>query len=118
MQIIIGLSSSLYITLVAAFIMFMTLPISNTHSQVIWQTQTPPELQGRVFSVRRLISQCTGPVSVAVAGWAGGLFNPGIVVVFLGVLFAVFSIGQMFNPILLRSEENLSASNKPVTAKV
>ena len=47
------------------FCMMFFFPISNVHSQAIWQTQTPRELQGRVFSVRRLIAQFTSPLGVA-----------------------------------------------------
>ena len=77
----------------------------NSHSQTIWQTQTPPELQGRVFAVRRLIAQFTWPLSTAMAGWAGGLFDPGMVVAVLGVILTVFCIAQLFNPYLLRVED-------------
>ena len=35
----------------------------------IWLTQTPHELQGRVFAVHRLIAQFTWPLSAALAGW-------------------------------------------------
>jgi hypothetical protein len=43
-------------------------PLLSAHSQTIWQTQTPRELQGRVFSVRRPIAQCTLPVGALSAG--------------------------------------------------
>jgi hypothetical protein len=45
--------------------------------QAIWQAQTPRELQGRVFSVRRLIAQFTRPIRAAAAGWLAGPFDPG-----------------------------------------
>ncbi len=77
----------------------------NSHSQAIWQTQTPRELQGRVFSVRRLIAQFTWPLGTALAGWAGGLFDPGLIVAILGILLAVFCLAQLFNPLLLRVED-------------
>ena len=81
------------------------IPIMNSHSQTIWQTQTPRELQGRVFAVRRLIAQFTWPLSTALAGWAGGRFDPGAVVAVLGVILVVFCIGQLFNPYLMRVED-------------
>ncbi len=80
-------------------------PIMNSHSQTIWQTQTPRELQGRVFSVRRLIAQFTWPLSAALAGWAGGRFDPGTVVAVLGAVLVVFCIAQLFNPYLMRVED-------------
>jgi len=100
-----GLSGRLYLAAAMLFIVEGTIPITNAHSQTIWQTQTPRELQGRVFSVRRLIAQFTWPLSTALAGLAGGLFNPGAVVAVLGAILVVFCIGQMFNPYLLRVED-------------
>ncbi len=80
-------------------------PIMNSHSQTIWQTQTPRELQGRVFSVRRLIAQFTSPLGVALAGLVGGQFDPGLVIAVSGALLLVFSTAQLFNPSLLRVED-------------
>ncbi len=77
----------------------------NSHSQTIWQTQTPRELQGRVFAVRRLIAWIMIPVSTIMAGWAGGVFNPGTVMAILGGILVVFCVGQLFNPQLLRVED-------------
>jgi hypothetical protein len=58
-----------------------------------------------VFAVRRVIAQFTWPVSTALAGVFGGMFNPGMVVAVLGSILVVFCIGQMFNPYLLRVED-------------
>jgi hypothetical protein len=80
-------------------------PIMNSHSQTIWQTQTPRELQGRVFAVRRLIAQFTSPLGVALAGWVGGQFDPGAVIATLGIILLIFSVVQLFNPYLMRVED-------------
>lgn len=100
-----GLSSVLYLSAALIFCSFAMIPVMNAHSQAIWQTQTPRELQGRVFSVRRLIAQFTWPLSTAIAGWVGGVFDPGMVVAVLGGVLVVFCIGQLFNPYLLRVED-------------
>jgi hypothetical protein len=100
-----GLSPLLYLTAAASFLVAAMIPIMNAHSQAIWQTQTPHELQGRVFAVRRLIAQCTWPLSTALAGWAAGAFNPGMVMAVLAAILVLFCIGQMFNPYLLRVED-------------
>jgi DHA3 family macrolide efflux protein-like MFS transporter len=100
-----GLSAWLYLTVAMAFCINAMMPITNAHSQAIWQTQTPRELQGRVFAVRRLIAQFSWPLSTALAGVIGGLFNPGTVVVVLGGILTLFCIGQLFNPYLLRVED-------------
>jgi len=103
-QIVFGLSPLLFMTAAMAFMGSSMIPIMNSHSQTIWQTQTPRELQGRVFSVRRLIAQFTWPLSTALAGWAGGRFNPGTVIAVLGIVLTVFCIAQLFNPYLLQVE--------------
>lgn len=100
-----GLSAWLYLSAALGFVISSMLPIMNAHSQAIWQTQTPRELQGRVFSVRRLIAQFTWPLSTMLAGLVGGLFNPGAVIVVLGAIYAVFCLAQLFNPYLLRVED-------------
>jgi MFS transporter, DHA3 family, macrolide efflux protein len=104
-QIVFGLSPMIFLTMACAFVIDAMTPIMNAHSQTIWQSQTPRELQGRVFAVRRLIAQFTVPISTALAGVFGGLFNPGMVVAVLGLVLLVFAIAQMFNPYLLRVED-------------
>lgn len=104
-QAIYGFSPAFYLTAGMAFVIQFTMPITNAHSQAIWQTQTPKELQGRVFSVRRLIAWVSNPVSTALAGLLGGLLDPGMVVGVLGTLFAGFAVFQLFNPALMRVED-------------
>jgi MFS transporter, DHA3 family, macrolide efflux protein len=103
-QIGFGLSSWLYLSALMVFVIDFMMPILNAHSQTIWQTQTPRELQGRVFAVRRLIAQFTWPISAALAGWAGGRFDPGVVVAVLGAILVIFCTAQLFNPYLLNVE--------------
>lgn len=104
-MIVLGLSPWLYLTAAMVFCAQGIVPIMNAHSQTIWQTQTPREMQGRVFAVRRLIAQFSMPLGMAFAGIVGGLFNPGTVVAVLGGILTVFCIGQFFNPYLLRVED-------------
>ena len=116
--ILFGLSTWLYLTAAMALVEAAMIPIMNSHSQTIWQTQTPRELQGRVFSVRRLIAQFTWPLSTLLAGWLGGLFNPGYVIAVLGVILTVFCIAQLFNPYLMQVEdkeylERLATATQP-----
>lgn len=104
-QIVFGFSSLLYLSMAMVFLLDAMIPIMNSHSQAIWQTQTPHELQGRVFSVRRVIAQFSWPLSTAIAGVAGGLFNPGTVISVLGGILVIFCVAQLFNPYLLRVED-------------
>lgn len=100
-----GLSTGLYTAAMMIFISTAMVPIMNSHSQTIWQVQTPREMQGRVFSVRRLIAQFTAPIGVALIGPIGGNFDPGAVIVGLGVVLLIFSLIQLFNPNMLRVED-------------
>jgi DHA3 family macrolide efflux protein-like MFS transporter len=104
-EIMFGLSSLLILTAVASFLVDALVPFMNAHSQTIWQTQVPRHLQGRVFSVRRVIAQFTAPLGIMIAGIAGTGLNPGLILVVLGALIVAFSIGQLFNPFLLRVED-------------
>ncbi|MBI5565438.1 MAG: MFS transporter [Chloroflexi bacterium] len=100
-----GLAAGVYVAAVMAFTTSAMNPLMNSHSQTIWQVQTPRELQGRVFAVRRLIAQFTSPLGVALAGLIGGQFDPGLVIVVSGGSMLVFSVVQLFNKELLRVED-------------
>ena len=100
-----GLIPALFAAAAMNAVMEGTGPIMNAHSQAIWQAQTPHELQGRVFAVRRVIAQFTVPLSTVLAGLLGGLFNPGIVLAFSGSVLVLFCVAQLFNPVLLRVED-------------
>jgi len=43
-------------------------PLINTSNQALWQTKVAPDVQGRVFSARRLIAWFTNPISPIIAG--------------------------------------------------
>ena len=76
-QTLMGVGQSLAIWLVAAFCVNFFLPIINGSNQAIWQAKVAPDVQGRVFSVRRLIAQITAPLATAVAGpLADKFFTP------------------------------------------
>jgi DHA3 family macrolide efflux protein-like MFS transporter len=100
-----GLSSMLFLTAAIGGALTAMLPIMNAHSQSIWQTQTPHELQGRVFSVRQVIAQFTTPLGTTMAGITGGRFDPGLVIAAMGAVLAIFCAAQLFNPALLRIED-------------
>ena len=52
-------------------------PVINSSNQAIWQSKVAPEVQGRVFSVRRIIAQITSPLGALVAGQlADNVFEP------------------------------------------
>jgi MFS family permease len=111
-----GLSQNLYLTVALNFLIVGLTPVMNAHSQSIWQSQTPRQLQGRVFSVRRVIAQFSAPLGVVIAGVAGGLLDPGMVLVVLGAFVALFCTGQLFNRYLLHVEDKAFLDNLAGTA--
>ncbi len=52
----------------AGFICAAALPVVSGSSQAIWQAKVEPDLQGRVFAWRRLISHCMIPFGFLVGG--------------------------------------------------
>ena len=104
-MIVFGFTGSLYLAAAMLLVQAGVMPIFNVHSQTIWQTQTPRELQGRVFAVRRLIAQFTWPLSTALAGVVAGRYNPGMVIATLSAMLVLVCIAQFFNPALLRVED-------------
>jgi hypothetical protein len=56
LQAVYGLSPLLPMSALAAFLSAAMHPVLNAHSQAIWQSHTPREMQGRVFAIRRLIA--------------------------------------------------------------
>ncbi len=63
-----GLGRSIPVWAVAAFIGVFISPIVNGSNQALWQAKVPPDLQGRVFSIRRLIAWFVSPLAMLIAG--------------------------------------------------
>jgi MFS family permease len=103
--IVFGGSRWLFVSIAAIGLMAAMGPILNAHSQSIWQIQTPHELQGRVFAVRRLIAQFSWPASSFLMGALASQFDPGIIVMVLGGVLVIWCIGGLFNPYLRRVED-------------
>ncbi len=59
-----GISRTSSVLFIAAFFYGAALPLINASSQTIWQSRVPIDLQGRVFSVRRMIAWGLNPISV------------------------------------------------------
>lgn len=74
---VMGFGRALPYWIAAQFMMMVIIPILNGSNQAIWQSKVVPEVQGRVFSVRRFIAAVTAPISMAVAGpLADQVFEP------------------------------------------
>jgi DHA3 family macrolide efflux protein-like MFS transporter len=63
-----GLGRSLPVWVVAAFIGGIFPVFTNGASQAIWQAKVAPDVQGRVFSARRMIAWSMGPITPVLAG--------------------------------------------------
>lgn len=63
-----GARPSAVLITVAAFFFFFSLTFVNGSSQAIWQSKIPPELQGRVFAVRRMVAWSSVPLAYLIAG--------------------------------------------------
>ena len=59
---------SLVLAAVCGFFFMLVNPILNGSSQALWQSKVKPEIQGRVFSVRRLLASFTSPIAILMAG--------------------------------------------------
>lgn len=105
-----GLSGTVLGAALALFVLGLTYPAMNAHSQSIWQSQVPPAMQGRVFSVRRLIAQFTSPLSTALAGLLAARYAGGSVAALAGLLLAGVAAAQLFNPVLRRVEDGPPAA--------
>ncbi len=67
-NLLLGLGSTTAIWIPAMFLGGLFIPFINGSNQAIWQAKVPPDLQGRVFSSRRLIAWLTNPISPIIGG--------------------------------------------------
>lgn len=104
-QVGLGLSPSLYLSAAMVFLLIGMGTVMGTHMVAIWQTQTPRHMQGRVSAVRRVIVQSSAPLGTAIAGWAGGVFDVGMLVAAFGCAIVLYCVVQLFNPQLRRVED-------------
>ncbi|HEX2993525.1 MAG TPA: MFS transporter [Anaerolineales bacterium] len=63
-----GLGTTLPIWIGASVLSTLLVPLINGSNQAIWQAKVSPDLQGRVFSARRLIAWLPNIVSPLIAG--------------------------------------------------
>ncbi|MEA2560962.1 MAG: hypothetical protein QOH06_2466 [Acidobacteriota bacterium] len=74
---LVGVRPSVALIAAGMFSFFLIVPLINGSSQVIWQSKVEPDLQGRVFAIRRLIAQGTLPLAYLIAGpLADRVFGP------------------------------------------
>jgi MFS family permease len=72
-----GVRPSAALIAVNGFAMMFVMPILQATSQVLWQTKVAPDVQGRVFALRRMLAQAAVPAAYLVAGpLADHVFEP------------------------------------------
>ena len=64
----IGLFRSIPLIALATFFYYLPFPLVNGSDQAIWQSKVPPEVQGRVFSIRRMLARSMIPLAYITAG--------------------------------------------------
>jgi len=78
--VVIGLSGvypSAILIAINGFAMMFILPVLQATSQVLWQTKVAPDVQGRVFALRRMLQQASLPAAYLAAGpLADHVFEP------------------------------------------
>jgi len=110
----------------------LAIPLMNGSNQAIWQAKVAPDLQGRVFSSRRLIAWFTNPVSPIIGGTmadfvlepamrAGGFLpdtfgwlvgtgpgsGMGLLMLICGVLISLVGVAGYFIPVIRNAEDLL-----------
>lgn len=72
-----GMGASPVFPALGLFTLLFFVPIASGTSMAIWQSKVPPEMQGRVFSVRSMISQSMMPLAFLISGpLADRVFEP------------------------------------------
>lgn len=72
-----GLQSSVWVIAVGMFLLMFSVPFGSGLSQAIFQTKVEPAVQGRVFSIRTMISRSMMPIAFLLAGpLADQVFEP------------------------------------------
>ena len=66
--VLMGFGRDLPVWVVASFLGSFFVPVINGCNQAIWQAKVAPDVQGRVFSIRRLIAWFVNPASMLIAG--------------------------------------------------
>lgn len=103
-QAITGVSSELWMAVLALSCLMMIIPTQNSASAAIWQSQVAPNLMGRVIALRRTVIIATQVLSVVVAGiLSPTMLAPDKVLVISGVLaiislvigYYIFNIQQL-----------------------
>jgi DHA3 family macrolide efflux protein-like MFS transporter len=129
---LIGLRASVGLIVGGGFLSTLCVPIISSSNQVIWQKKVAPDVQGRVFAMRRTITLATPLLTYVVAGpLADRVFEPmmaihgplagslgqilgmgpgrgiGLLFVCMGLLLVLITAISCLSPHLRRVEDDL-----------
>jgi DHA3 family macrolide efflux protein-like MFS transporter len=65
---IMGLGHEVVVWSITGFFVLFFIAVCNASNQAIWQSKTPPDVQGRVFAARRFTGQLSIPLAGLIAG--------------------------------------------------
>lgn len=134
-----GVGRSLPLWVAASFMSVFLIPIINGSNQAIWQAKVAPDVQGRVFSARRMIAWIAIPLAQLLGGpMADYVFEPamqpdgslagtfgwlvgtgpgagmGLILILSGVMAACVGLSGYLFP-AIRNAEILLPDHDPVT---
>jgi len=140
---IIGFTGGLPIWITGMALASIMGPLVNASNQAIWQSKVAPDLQGRVFSARRLIAWLTNPISPIIGGtladfvlepaaraqtglpatfaWLVGTgpgAGMGLLIVICGIVAALVGLLGYFFPVIYNAEAILPDHDTLVTAEL
>jgi len=129
---LVGMRVNIIFITVCAFFIMLSMPFVGACSQAIWQAKVAPDVQGRVFAVRRTIAWSSGLVAPLLAAplvdyifkpgmAAGGALAPllgpifgygasrgvGVLISLVGLLSAIIPLIAFFIPLIRRVELDL-----------
>lgn len=139
---ILGLAGGFPVWIVGVVAAALISPLVNSSNQAIWQAKVAPDVQGRVFSARRLIAWFTNPISPIIAGTLadyvlepqmrtasvlseifGGLVGTGpgagmgLIIFFAGLLSVLAGAAGYFIPVIYNAETILSDHDQLTTTQ-
>ncbi len=128
----VGLFQSIPLIALATFFYYLPFPLVNGSDQAIWQRKVPPEIQGRVFSIRRMLARSMIPLAYLTAGpLSDKVFKPllsvngslaasfgqifgigpsrgmGLLIFLMGLFIVVLTVSTALNPRVRNMEEEL-----------
>ena len=137
-----GLGREIIVWSIASFIMYFAIQVLDASNQAIWQAKVAPDVQGRVFAVRRLIAQITVPLAMLVTGpladrvfesamtsdgamadLFGGLVGTeagsgmALIIVITGIISGVAAIGGYAFPFIRNAEDIIPDHTQDITSK-